>query len=1656
MECSIQQYKSAKELAYKNALDKLKSIDPSAVVKATKNSALSIENISLTDIKKTVEELNSDAGYVKYYYTLRLADPSNPTGFGFINSMIAVSEFQSIKDALDNSNTPHLPYMDNEIYEHGSTGTGYSYSYFYQGVTYTTRKSAESARRANVMSKLELVGIEVDKQSSDISSVNRVISKSISNLLSNRNGFRSLIGEENANSLLLIRESINSEDTRNVANTYAQLIGMYEQLVSKLYEDYFQIVTDEDVNNFDTFNKLSTINEALLMIDRMFKETASSQLFTEAILGRNSNKINTYIDTVTSNYNNKVIDIGTQEAISMTTNFVKSKNVIDLETRIENKKNEIESAEKNGKDATFLKKSLSKLLDEYERFVPNEKMITEIMLGRAKDVNVWSKLFEAAVHSGDPIIANIKIKIQKAYQEANRNKMGFKNDLQLNFDEFSNERSIDDVYKSYEDFYEEFEYVESYKKDKVDGKPKPITSSARRLKSGRSLDIDKEYLEKSAMINYLSSELRSLDYYYSNNPTQELKDEIEALKNEIEDKRGVFKQFQKANFHSRWDTKTTSSKDILDEKIQMSDGSFKSYNDVYKTKISEHELLESVNGFDPTQDIDISVIENILRSKNEIFESRNSKFHTKGSDGYLLAKQYEKYSNSFGAKAERKFNDEEVIRWNYYLNTVKAKFKDQYPDYAEAMNNYNKWLTVYTRKRVKAEFSSEYIDKKNRLITALLSYNGNDPETIRFKEIYLRIDDTRNELNTILRKYRNPNGDTIYEMMDQDELDRIDQLQNDLYFSENPEQGVTKSLVFEFDEILSQYAIGGSQSMIDPSIDALFVDLKKVQFTPSENGFSEFALYDSVIPGVKEFLESDMGNRGSFTKSLLGALTQAVGLNNATELELAISNWSLDDKHIPIMMNLLAHNKFMPKFKKESKWGEENCIKQYYYDKEGRLQFSMKVKDQFYSKSEYEFESLYESGANKTYDLIPSAVLGFKIFEYEDKSNINEEAVYSELSTDADKVFTDKIGLPKQLSLSQVTFKNVKDQKFFDFYNQKYKEIQQLQHYSQRLGDYLPTMAATNEEKKLRRFEEIKSGAIKEAIKNKITTALLKTDTEDKYGLEFEELPVDAPYKFNNIALPEDKTHSNNLTYILLNYGSNVHDVSSISSEYKRIKAIRNALLQSNGATYHQTKVDGLKRYFVAAKGANTNRLAQLDNIIKSDILYVDELQTTAATFGPIDLGKISSMLMKLSSLKSLGFNIDGDIVNAVGANVQFFINSNPSTFTYENYKNGSTAYRNYIPSFMADWNSHKFGMQSFPSQLMTFFNADLNLSENEEEGNTAGTYMSRLLSSKNIFFSTKRASEHMQNGVFFFSLLDAYKIPGTNKNIKDAFEIKDNNISIKNEYANVSKEIMDIVDEVSRKHRDNIIKWNGNYAGIDKTDLELLWYGKLLVFMKKWVVPLFSNRFHLKRWNSLTNDIEEGYWMTSVRHALQLMKKTLSGFEAIKEEYELIKDSLSPSEKANYIKVLKEIGILVSFFILTSLAGLGEDDDDDNWLQLHMKYVLKKVNNELYGYFPITTTFYKTAWDTPIALVTMNQLMSLGTSAFGAVATMLGFADEKFTHQSDSSVSEPFGFMPIGREGDYKIFTEIYKMTPMMYSIQKLMEPEILHKNLDFMINKK
>jgi hypothetical protein len=120
------------------------------------------------------------------------------------------------------------------------------------------------------------------------------------------------------------------------------------------------------------------------------------------------------------------------------------------------------------------------------------------------------------------------------------------------------------------------------------------------------------------------------------------------------------------------------------------------------------------------------------------------------------------------------------------------------------------------------------------------------------------------------------------------------------------------------------------------------------------------------------------------------------------------------------------------------------------------------------------------------------------------------------------------------------------------------------------------------------------------------------------------------------------------------------------------------------------------------------------------------------------------------------------------------------------------------------------------------------------------------------------------------------------------------------------------------------------------------------------------------------------------------------------------------------------------------------------------MKYILKKVNNELYGYFPITTTFFKTAWDTPIALVTMNQLMSLGTSAFGAVATMLGFGDEKYVHQNDSTVSEPFGFIPIGREGDYKIFTEIYKMTPMMYSIQKLMEPEILHKNLDFMINKK
>lgn len=345
-------------------------------------------------------------------------------------------------------------------------------------------------------------------------------------------------------------------------------------------------------------------------------------------------------------------------------------------------------------------------------------------------------------------------------------------------------------------------------------------------------------------------------------------------------------------------------------------------------------------------------------------------------------------------------------------------------------------------------------------------------------------------------------------------------------------------------------------------------------------------------------------------------------------------------------------------------------------------------------------------------------------------------------------------------------------------------------------------------------------------------------------------------------------------------------------------------------------------------------------------------------TFGKtnIDKGKVANFVNRVTSMNNLALNVLSGISNVATGTVMMRIESFVGEFYNE--KNTITADRVYgqsLPEYLAE-----IGSRVKTSKLALWdelFNVMQEYEQDVREVNfDRKSWFSRMFNTSTLFFMNNAGEHWMQNRTSL-ALADAYKMKAPNGKIVslwDAMEVvpidKNNKkagakLQLKQGYtkADGSAFTQDDIIKFSRKSAAINQRMHGIYNKADRSAVQRLAIGRMGMMFRKWIKPSLNRRFKSATYNYDLGAWTEGYYRTSGRFLLQLVRDLRETQFNLAARW----DELTPTEKANIGRALTETG---HFLAVMAIIGLIEwsDDKDRPWLVRMAEYQARRLYSEL------------------------------------------------------------------------------------------------------------
>lgn len=144
-----------------------------------------------------------------------------------------------------------------------------------------------------------------------------------------------------------------------------------------------------------------------------------------------------------------------------------------------------------------------------------------------------------------------------------------------------------------------------------------------------------------------------------------------------------------------------------------------------------------------------------------------------------------------------------------------------------------------------------------------------------------------------------------------------------------------------------------------------------------------------------------------------------------------------------------------------------------------------------------------------------------------------------------------------------------------------------------------------------------------------------------------------------------------------------------------------------------------------------------------------------------------------------------------------------------------------------------------------------------------------------------------------------------------------------------------------------------GIYNDEDKNALQQIAVGRLILFYRNWMRPLWLDRFGRGKYNFDLGDYTEGYFQTMARFINQTYK------DLRKSEFDIIKNwkNLSSIEKANIRKGLAEIATYWTLYAMIAMInGFGDDDKRKPWALRLAEYSAMRLKTDMGALLPSPT----------------------------------------------------------------------------------------------------
>lgn len=370
------------------------------------------------------------------------------------------------------------------------------------------------------------------------------------------------------------------------------------------------------------------------------------------------------------------------------------------------------------------------------------------------------------------------------------------------------------------------------------------------------------------------------------------------------------------------------------------------------------------------------------------------------------------------------------------------------------------------------------------------------------------------------------------------------------------------------------------------------------------------------------------------------------------------------------------------------------------------------------------------------------------------------------------------------------------------------------------------------------------------------------------------------------------------------------------------------------------------------------SNIAKAFNYILEDRLYGEHAMATEV-FG-LDANKLAGGMIAYSATMMLGFNWKASIVNLINGKTMNFLESlSNNHYGVANLTNAEGYYwgdfariikdvesldptsrtkllqREYLDSSM-DFNYLENHLKNdnrfkriFTSKLMT---AGQSMGENYIQSTLMYSVMDNIKVMKDGKYVNKKG-EVVEDRNDAANMIDFYEFKGSSMKFKDGFTIEGHT-----KFDDKAK------NEVRNKVKDVLVSLQGQYDKRNKSLIERFWYGKLVMYLRKWMAPAYSKHFGGFGLKEITSDkifysesqqsYKEGVY-TSTFRMLNFMRKELGKVKlrdlaSLKEAGANVGErwkNAQSIERSNIRFAVGEIGI---FILMSCLANLAEPDDDE------------------------------------------------------------------------------------------------------------------------------